>query len=68
MTMSEAVTWLDAHGGSWSVRATRALCVVVAVMGPSRVVVRAGELTADAVEEALDSAVDRLRMSESPNK
>jgi hypothetical protein len=64
MTTSESARWLDARGGSWYVRASSALCVVVAVLGPTRVVVRADELSADAVEEALDSAVDRIRLSD----
>jgi hypothetical protein len=65
MKRSNAATWLDARGGSWYVRATAALCVVVATLGTARVVVRAGRLSTDAVEEALVSAVDQLRHGES---
>jgi hypothetical protein len=65
MKNSEAASWLEARGGSWYVRATSALCVVVAALGQAQVVVRAGKLTTDAIEDALESAVDRLRGGES---
>jgi hypothetical protein len=64
MEKQDAKKWLDARGGSWYVRATSALCVVVAMLGTARVVVRASRLSADAVDEALESAVDELRTTE----
>jgi hypothetical protein len=65
MNKADAQKWLDARGGSWYVRATSALCVVVAMFGTARVVVRASRLSADAVEDALETAVDELRTIES---
>jgi len=59
---SDARGWLDSRGGTWYVRATSALCVVVATLGSARVVVEADDLTTDAIDAALESAVDRLRM------
>ncbi len=57
----EAVRWLRERGGAWSVRATRAACIVVAVLGTVMVEVPALDLSSANVDDALVDAVEQLR-------
>ena len=60
MNLRESMQWLDERGGRWCVRASAAACVVVATVGPLRVEVPAGRLSASAVDVALVDAVMEL--------
>ncbi len=62
MKSSDAMQWLDDHGGRWCVRATRARCVVVATLGADQAKAAFRSLEPEAVSAALVCAVRKLRL------
>ena len=61
MNQSEAIQWLDDHGGRWCVRASSAAILVVASVGSNQESQTITNLTCDDVDDALVDVVDRVR-------
>lgn len=61
MTLREAWTWLEEHGGRWFVHATASACLVVAIVGSLRIDIPVRQLTAQQVDSALVDAVQELK-------